>query len=512
MQALWLYLSFPALQLDLLFQQQAAGQTPSASVQAAPAASASKAPEEASLPLVLIHPQQLRVHQLCPLAYAAGIRAGQPLAQACALSAQLQVLPWSAAQERSQLQQLADEAYQLCADVALSPTDCALWLRLDPMLQLYGGLSAITTRICNWLAKRRIRYQSGRGSTPEAARLLCLHAHQPAPASAEAEQAALDLCPLHLLDIDGHTLHQLQRLGLQQLGQLRKLPAADLNQRFGQALLTCLAQLTDPATGTGFCGYQPAEQFSQLLELRFQAEQSQYLVRPLEVLLKRLQHHLYQRNQRCYRLELRLSLRDQPPQVLTLQSPQAEAQACRWLALWQLRLETLQLPAPVLAMQLSAQDYCEQAADQQDLYAGKQGRYTTEQLLGLLQARLGAESLQRPVLVQSHLPEYAGQQQSAAFATSLTRHPPLQAVKEQALAADSSRFFAPDARPAFVYHIPQPLREAVRCQSTLERLQSHWWQADLPARDYRIGQNSKGQWLWIYRDEQQRWFIHGVFA
>lgn len=507
MKALWLYLSFPALQLDLLFQSQSTGLQPD-NEHAPPAAGL---PDLAGRPVVLIHPRQLKVCQLCPLAYAAGIRTGQPLAQACALSASLQVLPWRAQQERTQLQQLADEAYQLCADLALSAKDCALWLRLDPMLQLYGGLSAITERIRSWLDQRCIRYQSGRGSTPEAARLLCLHARHPAPATAEAEQAALDQCPLSLLDIDEHSRHQLQRLGLQQLGQLRKLPAAELNQRFGPALLTSLAQLTDPTASTALCSYQPAEQFSQLLELRFQAEQSQYLVRPLALLLKRLEHYLYQRNQSCYRLELRLLLRDQPPRVLTLQSPQAEAQACHWLTLWQLRLEALQLPAPVLAMQLTAQDYCEQAAFQQDLYAGKQGCYTTEQLLGLLQARLGAESLLRPVLAPSHLPEYAGLQQSAPFDRALTPNS-APAADGKSLLANEPRLFAPDARPAFVYPTPQPLHETVRFQGTAERLQSHWWHADMPARDYRIGQNSKGQWLWVYRDEQQRWFIHGVFA
>ncbi len=529
MQTLWLYLYFPQLQLDLLPQLQADAATP-----------------DLSKPVVLLHPQQLQVQQANPAAQALGIRPGQSLAHACALCAALQVLPWQSELEQQLLELLAQDCYQLCADLALAPP-AALWLRLDPMLQLYGGLDSFLRQLEQLLQQKPgLQFQYGGAVTAEAARLLCLtQPGQIAPTQA-AQRLALSQCPVTLLDLTPALLQQLQRLGIGQLGALLQLPATELSRRFGAELQHYLQQIQGQLPPL-LHYYQPPEQFCARLELWYQIEHHPQLLAPLRHLLLQLQHYLQRRARRCYQLQLELSLRDQPPLCLKLHSPQAEALAERWLALWQLKLEALKLPAPVLAMQLQASQYCKEEMHSADLYQGKQGQYSPLQLVGLLQAKLGTAQVRRPTEHAAFLPELAGSSQALQQAGEQTITPQLPAPEMAALqlhqpaalyatavsraavkTAAQSTHSAPTAallapglsatlsatphRPAFLFAAPVPLQQQVQLMPGLERIQSHWWQGQAQARDYLTAQSADGRWLWLYRTPQQQWFVHGVFA
>ncbi len=517
MQTLWLYLYFPQLQLDLLPQLQTDAAAP-----------------DLSKPAVLLHPQQLQVQQANPAAQALGIRRGQSLAHACALCAALQVLPWQRELELQLLEMLAQDCYQLCADLALAPPD-ALWLRLDPMLQLYGGLNAFLRQLEQLLRQRPgLQFQYGGAVTAEAARLLCLTQPGQIAQTQAAQQLALSPCPVTLLDLAPALLQQLQRLGVTQLGALLRLPVSELSRRFGAELQHYLQQIQGLLPPQLQC-YQPPEQFSARLELWYQIEHHPQLLAPLRHPLQQLQQYLQRRAQRCYQLQLELSLRDQPPLCLKLHSPQAEALAERWLALWQLKLEALTLAAPVLAMQLHASQYCKEEQHSADLFQGKQGQYSPLQLVGLLQAKLGAAQVRRPTEHAAFLPERAGcslalqqaeenltasqpqlqtplvQQPGAHYAAAV----PARQVQSGNLATPSLKTISTSAiphRPAFLFATPVPLQQQVQLMPGLERIQSHWWQGQGQARDYLTAQSSDGRWLWLYRTEQQQWFVHGVFA
>lgn len=525
MQTLWLYLSFPQLQLDLLPQLQTDAAAP-----------------DLSKPVVLLHPQQLQVQQANAAAQSLGIRPGQSLAHACALCAALQVLPWQPEQEQQLLELLAQDCYQLCADLALAPP-AALWLRLDPMLQLYGGLDSFLRQLQLLLQQKPgLQFQYGGAVTAEAARLLCLAQPGQIATTQATQQLALSQCPVTLLDLAPALLQQLQRLGIVQLGALLQVPATELSRRFGAELLQYLQQLQGQLPPL-LRYYQPPEQFRARLELWYQIENHPQLLAPLRHLLLQLQHYLQRRVQRCYQLQLELSLRDQPPLCLKLHSPQAEALAERWLALWQLKLEPLTLPAPVLAMQLQASQYCKEEQHSADLYQGKQGQYSPLQLVGLLQAKLGTAQVRRPTEHAAFLPELSGssqalQQAGDQAAASLMPAPEMTAPQlHQPVAlyatampraavktATQSPHFAPPAapltlgilttphRPAFLFATPVPLQQQVQLMPGLERIQSHWWQGQAQARDYLTARSSDGRWLWLYRTAQQQWFVHGVFA
>ena len=66
-------------------------------------------------------------------------------------------------------------------------------------------------------------------------------------------------------------------------------------------------------------------------------------------------------------------------------------------------------------------------------------------------------------------------------------------------------------RPAFLLAKPERLTEAVEINHGPERLCPNGWVLEAQ-RDYFIGRNSKGQWLWLYRTAQQQWFVQGIFS
>lgn len=509
MQTLWLYLYFPQLQLDLL---------PDCSANDAITAVA-----EANQPLVLLHSQDLRVHQANQAAQQLGIQPGQSLAQACALCASLQVLPWQAELEQQMLEMLAQDCYQLCADLALAPPD-ALWLRLDPMLQLYGGLPAFLQQLKQRLQQRpQLQFRYAAAVTAEAARLLCLSQPGLLVTTQQTQQLALQQCPVTLLNLPPAVLQQLQRLGIRQLGAMLALPVAELSRRFGAELSLYLQQLRGQLPPP-LRYYQPPETFSAQLELWYQIEHHPQLLAPLRHLLLRLQQYLQCRELRCYQLQLELTLRDCPPLSLKLHSPQAEARAERWLTLWQLKLEALKLPAPVIAMQLIAAQYCPRTQDSVDLYAGKQGQYTPLQLIGLLQAKLGVTQVCRPCEQAAFLPELAGStmvlqqpelsqpERSGNAPHTVQQNTAVYQSHPAAASVGQTESGAGKHRPAFLFTSPQPLQQQVQLLPGLERIQSHWWQGQAGARDYLTARSTDGRWLWVYRNEQQQWFVHGVFA
>ena len=113
--ALYLYLQFPALQLD------------NTSIAATSA-----------LPLAVVD-EQHRIVQLDSLCAERGIKFGMTLGSAAALCHNLQLIPYQHARQLELLDAVAQQLYQLSPDIALDPPE-GLYLRLCQILSLYQGL------------------------------------------------------------------------------------------------------------------------------------------------------------------------------------------------------------------------------------------------------------------------------------------------------------------------------------------------------------------------------------
>jgi protein ImuB len=539
MASLWLYLHFPALQLDSLFQSphQPAPQKLSHPPLAGP--------EPSPPPLCLLDAGTFLIKQLNTAAQQQGIKAGMTLSMASALCHDLQVLPYQAEQELQYLQQIAALLYQISADIALDPP-CALWLRIEPMLALYGGLAAYLGTLSQHITALQLQTRMAVAHSAAAAQLLCFS--QPGFVSDDPAliTAALHHCPLHHCQLQStgsgqKILQQLQAMGINSLGQLLAIPRSELSRRFSAEVIIILDQLTgDRPTVSQF--YQPPEQFCQSLELLYQLEHSQQLQAPLGYLLQLLQNYLQLRDQHCYQLQLRLELRDHRPLVLSLQSACGEYQQGRWLTLFQLKLQQLKLPAPLLKMQLSAGQTTARDGDNLLLFGARSQGATADagttvakaevlRLRSLLAAKLGAERVQQPLLFADHRPELANGAHGSDLITGVgalaanvqqrqSNHIPsdLQQLRQNRLyltpqlqAANPSPPVTLPLRPGLLLARPVPLRMQLQLQPGLERIQTGWWDQNQVQRDYYIGRNNQGQWCWAFKNTSG-WYLQGYFA
>ncbi|RVU35608.1 DNA polymerase Y family protein [Rheinheimera riviphila] len=531
MASLWVYLHFPALQLDSLFQSlhQPAPLEGAQPPLAAPAST--PAPTPTSPALCLLDPGSFLIKQLNTAARQQGIQAGMTLSMASALCHDLQVLPYQAAQELQYLQQIAALLYQISADIALDPP-CAVWLRIDPMLALYGGLAAYLGTLSQHITALQLQTQIAVAHSAAAAQLLCFS--QPGFVSDDPAliAAALDHCSLHHSQLQSTAtgqkiLQQLQAMGINNLGQLLAIPRPELSRRFSTEVIMMLDQVAgDRPTVSQF--YQPPEQFCQSLELLYQLEHTQQMQAPLGYLLQLLQNYLQLRDQHCYQLQLRLELRDHPPLLLNLQSACGEYQQARWLTLFQLKLQQLKLPAPLLKMQLSAGQTTARDGDNLPLFDSRprDGAEAVNQqstpastattvltadalrLRSLLTAKLGAERVQQPSLHADHRPELANsyhQTELLMVAGKGDGH-----YRANRPPHRPSLSLLP-LRPGLLLIQPIPLRMQLQLQPGLERITTGWWDQKPIQRDYYIGRNEDGQWCWAFKNASG-WYLQGYFA
>jgi|GEM_PF-734839 len=574
MNTLWLYLRFPSLQLDLLYQELSAQPHCDSTIKTG-----------AEPAICLIDNQKLQVCQLNKAAQQAGICLGHNISMACALVPDVQLIPYQPELEHSQLQQLASLLYLYCADIALD-APAALWLRVDPMLQLYGGLAPLLLLLRQQLP--RVHIMLGAGHTAAAARLLacdrpvtlpfftpetmsnCQNGAKTqikttaAPLASKADnrtpptqlqQLATNLqqaspadCNLAASPLPDDVLQQLSALGIVRLSQLQALPKAELSRRFAKTLCLYLEELSGERP-SDLQFYQRPEQFSAQLELLYQCEVVAQLQGPLTLLLKKLQAYLLQRAQHCYLLELQLQLQQGEPLQLSIQSAQGEYQYQRWLTLCQLQLEQLKLKAPVVQLKLGARQTCLRPEQALALFDRSTTALTPAQLQSLLLAKFGPKLLFQLNTVPAHRPDKANQclpLSSGTVPPLKTKNRPISDTSYQSActttlasawtteeAADNTTTQGTAAkhkgktpaaklqhaedhnfdlfRPAFLLTTPVPLQEPIQLQPGVERLVSGWWDGQPIERDYQIGRNCKGQWCWLFKD-RTGWYVQGYFA
>jgi protein ImuB len=463
---LFLYLQFPALQLD--------------SVSAA---------QDHNLPFAVVDAQH-RLIQLNAAASRQGITLGMSLGSAAALCHQLQLLPYQPQLQAELLASAAQQLYQHSADIALDPPD-GLYLKLNNMLTLYQGLTGYWQVVQSALHGMGYRYYYATGKTALAAKCLARQQLNLLSSDEVQLQQALLNSPLNVTELDQEMQQQLQRLGLHRLEQLLALSQAELARRFDHTLLHYLGRLRgDFYHALEYI--QPQQGFSRSLELLYDITDTTVLRAPLNGLLQQLQQQLQTANALCHQLLLQLRFRQRPALTLTVGSAQGEYRAEQWQALCQLQLDRLQLSEPVVALKLEVARFYPQQAQSSDLFQPRPGTMSALQLVSLLQARLGQAAVSGLSLQNQHLPEQA----SSNTLPLLSAATSVGQLKQ---------------RPAFLLPRPLPLREQVQLNAGPERLWPDPWQLS-SQRDYFTARSNTGQWLWLYRTAEQHWFVQGLFS
>ena len=321
----------------------------------------------------------------------------------------------------------------------------------------------------------------------------------------EARMAAA--VPLDRLAVSPRLRDELAGLGVRTLGEFMALPPAELRARFGPEAAKLHARASE-----GHLDPMQARELVDPIRERVQLEPAEadthrllFRIKPtLEDLLGRLAD----RGAAMSALHLRLRLDHADEHLERLEPAAPTLETLQVLELLRLRIDALELPAPIEEFELELegrQVALFRAQVRRDLEAGNRA-------LARLRAALGPEAVTRAQLRAAHLPE------------ARSSFVPLDELRF----ADPRHMQVEGERPPLIRRLlPRPRRLPARPRlepdgwiidpslGPVERLSGPfrasggWWVREV-VRDYYFAETRSGAVLWVYYDRPRRsWYLHG---
>ena len=479
MQGLWLYIHFNSLQLSRIVDDDG------------------KLALDSVRPIALYDALNNQLCQLNNEATQLGLKTNMGLAAASALCAELEIVEYDATQEGLLLNDIAQKLYGVTADISLDKPN-GLYLRVDNMLKLYGGIAPYWRTVSNILSQVNGDYDYATAYSISAAKVLAKAAYNCVSDDQQQWKRALCGCALNHSDLTEKQLIALQRVGIHSFTELFKQPVSAIAARFDGPMLRYLSELK----GERFAQlpfYRPPQQFRQQHILLYEITLSERLLKPLGLMLNELERFLVQRGLVAFDLEVELQLRDhdtETSQYWQLHCAQGESRASAWLEIAEISIERLSLLAPVQGLSLFAKQLSKTVAANDDLFSGKQHNMSNLQLLARLHAKLGEDAVTQVQLSNDYRPECTNKEVVAG------QH-------DRSQSANQPLYYD---RPALLLPEPKTLPPHTKILSSPERIVNGWWDDKPVARDYFIAQNKQGQYLWVFRTPENNWFVHGYFA
>ncbi|MFL1406445.1 Y-family DNA polymerase [Marinobacter sp. M1N3S26] len=448
-------------------------------------------------PLAVLSHGTRQVLQACPRARELGVQPGMALKTALNLAPELVMVHADDARQGEILEQQAHWLYRYMDRITLHPPD-GLLAEAASVQRLYGDLETLRQQLQQALDERRLNATLTTGTTPLSARLLARAGVQCCTGEASHMLDQLKALPLAHAGFDERTLQRLTRLGLTTLGQVFRLPAPELARRLAPETLAYVQRLQgqrpDPQTS-----WQPPHHFQQRADFALPVEKAQGLLFALQRMLSELESDLQWRQQDADSLLLILHHYRREPSRLRVRTTGPEHRADAFLSLLRIRLEQHPLQAPVETLELKVTRFLDRrTAPHTDLLgeATDPGE-AWHTLVSRLQARLGEQALSHLAPAADHRPERAWSARSLA-----TGH--------QGYGRASAHL---PLRPLWLLPHPLPLDTTPEAWlSSPERISGGWWDGARVMRDYYIARLASGQLAWVYRDNQQSWFVHGWFG
>jgi protein ImuB len=479
---LWLCLCFPGLPLEAV-----AGQRDGA-------------------PLALLTDDGQRPAVLLCNAAAArrGVRAGLPVNAALALVPGLRLEPRDRVREAAALARLADAGLRFTPLVSVEQ-DGALLLEVAASAPLFGGLDALHAAVRAQAREAGHAVTTALAPTARGALWLARAGGESRVTEPAALAAVLAPLPVGLAGWPRAARQTLRRMGVARLGECLRLPRDGLARRIGAA---CLAEL-DEALGRrpeSRAYWRRAERLRDALDLPAETLEAPLLGAALQVLLERLQERLRARQAAARLVWLRLRHRGRAATLLRIGLLRPSAEAAHLHALALLRLETLAIPAPVVAIALEADVTAASAAAGADLLGRLDAGERAAGLVERLRMRLGLAAVHGLRVGREHRPERAWQAVADPVGGSAT----------------PGGDVAGAARPLWLVEPPLPLGRRAggpAFQGPLvlgdgpERIETGWWDGGDVRRDYYVATNPRGLRLWVFRDRQGgEWYLQGLFG
>lgn len=471
-------------------------------------------PELAGRPLVLAETSapHARVLAASRAARAAGVRTGHTLAQARAVAAGLTVRRRNPAAEGCAAQALGDVAASVSDRLEIA-ADGTVFLDAGGVRHLATSERALATALVARAAKVGLEARAGLGGSMIVARLAALHtADGVEVVPAGTERGFLAPLPLRCLAADAAIVATLERWGVRRLGELARLPLAEVATRLGPPG----AALVRTARGEDERPLAPqvrADRVEETISLEYTLDALEPLLFVLRGLLERIIARVGLDGVGCARLGLALHLddRSRDAREIALAAPTRDVRTL--LGCLRVELEARPPRAAIARVQVSAVA--------ETVRALQLGLFTppgpSPERLATTLARLavlcGADRVGSPAVVDTHRPTAAA---TAPFVLPPRDALPVPPGVPGRLVVRALRpprpieVFSDRGRPDFVRGMG--LGGRVVGAAGPWRLAGEWWRADAYARDYYDLELSDGGVYRCYRDgASERWFVDGVY-
>ena len=416
---------------------------------------------------------------------------------------------------RQDLEPLAVWCDRITPLVCLAPPD-SLLLEVRGSLKLFGGLQAVERKLATEIASRRFSFHLCAAPTPLGA--LWLARQQGANVlETRALAGSLGPLPLSVTQWPENILTLLNEMGVRSIGDCLRLPRDGFARRVGprylQDLDRALARRPDPRVA-----FEKPRNFSSRFDFPVETDDREVLGAALGKMVEGLVDRLRGRQVQARQLAIVLHHSNRPPTVSGLDLTEAVHEADRLLDPLLARLESLVLPAPVIAVGLQLGALSPMRLGSPALFGERgqpAGRSVSKAgLIERLRGRFGVEGVCGLGIAAEHRPELGWTRLTGQLleTSSGKQNPGRQVAKERKLAD----------RPLWMLPSPLPLAQGAarfRCRGPLrmgpepERIESGWWDGGDVRRDYFMASAARGEKLWVYQDRVTReWFLHGLFG
>lgn len=445
-------------------------------------------------PTVIVTTDSQRVLQVSKLAQQQGIQVDMPLSNALFLNPELCCHTLDPEYATQLLQQRALWAYRYSAQVFTDPPH-GIWLEAGSMLRLFGGLTSFVETLTQSCQLHAWPMQLGMGHTPVAARWMALANVNVMTQDLQQQKAALNKLPLNALHLENNQLLALQRLGLSTLGELIALPLAEVGRRICPALMKQLRDLhgnqVPPATL-----FKPALTFTDRALFNYDVEHHNGLLFPLTRLLNSLCGFLHHHQLSVRWLALRLLHREPPETHWLFEFANHEYRYDELLQLCRYQLEKQSLRAPVTELQLSVTQFIAREHAQTQCLDTQAHKQHSGTLINRLQAKLSTQQISVLRSTGDARPECAWQALSA---------------DQSLLNTKLNTAHRTGDWPLWLLPTPQPWQPPQNVIKGPLRISGGWWDTSHVRRDYYQVLHDD-QLIWVFRDDQKQWFLHGYFS
>jgi protein ImuB len=447
------------------------------------------------------------------VARAVGVRLGMKRGGVLTLSPETEMVERDMGRENAAQREVGIALMRFSPDVALLD-EATVVVEVGASLRLFGGLLALCREAKAVLDALGFTARISAAPTGQGAWLLAKYCNRRVLKLASLEQR-LSALPMVAVPEVRPFADWFMGLGCERIADIRRLPRAGLQRRCGEHLLDSL----DRAFGTApelFDWLELPPTFSARIEMPDRLEHADGALFGAHRLIVQLCGWLCAKQFAV--TGIRLSLEHErgrlaiEPTTIDIALGEPTWREDHLVRLLKERLHRIELTAPVIALRLDASNV-EPAVPASDTLFTEPGGSKEDhaRLLELLLARLGEDNTLRLAPAADHRPEIANRwvpvsrkEKPGAFPEGLPRPTWMLDTPVRLLMRQHRPFYG------------SPLRMV----SPGERIESGWFDGELVTRDYFVAQADDQSCYWIYQErvssrdaeEEQRWFLHGLFG